>query len=70
MRVRGLYNVGRAAICIVLRIQHCWATLRRSQNKRNFERCWFKSLTGVKLCTTTPNDTQQHATGCAKGRKM
>ena len=29
-----------------------------------------KSFTGFKLFTTTPNSTQQHATGCANGRKM
>ena len=25
--------------------------------------CQFKSLTSFKLCKTTPNNTQQHATG-------
>ena len=29
-----------------------------------------KSLTGFKLCATTPNNTQQHAAGCAKERSM
>ena len=29
-----------------------------------------KSLTGFKLCATTSNNTQQHATGCANGRNM
>ena len=33
------------------RIQNCCATLRRSRNNRNVGRCWFKSLTGFKLCT-------------------
>ena len=32
---------------------YCWATLRRSQNKRNVGSCWLKSLTGFKLCATT-----------------
>ena len=41
------------------RIQHCCATLRRSQNKRNVESCWLKSLTGFKLCATTSNNMQQ-----------
>ena len=27
-----------------------------------------KSLTGFKLCATTPNDTQQHATECENRR--
>ena len=29
-----------------------------------------KSLTGFKVCATTPNNTQQHAIGCATGRNM
>ena len=29
-----------------------------------------KSLTGFKLCKTTPNNIQQQATGCANGRNM
>ena len=29
-----------------------------------------KRLTGFKLCSTTPHNTQQHATGCANGRNM
>jgi len=28
------------------------------------------SLTGFKLCGTTPNNMQQHATGCANGHNM
>ena len=45
-------------------IQHCFATLRRSRNKRNIGKgiCWLKLLTGFKLCGTTPNNTQQHTT--------
>ena len=64
--VRGPNNVGRA----VQRIQHCCATLRRSRNKTNVGSCWLKSLTGFKLCATTRNNIQQHATGCANGRYM
>ena len=52
------------------RIQHCCATLRRSGNKRNVGSCWLKSLTGFKLCATTRNNIQQHATGCANRRNM
>ena len=40
------------------RIQHCWATLRWSRNKRNVESCWLKSFTGLKAYTTTPNKQQ------------
>ena len=53
MRVRGPNNVGRAA----KQIQHCWATLRWKLR--------VKSLTGFKLCATTPH---KHVTGCANGR--
>ena len=52
------------------RIQHCCATLRRSRNKRTVGSCWLKSLTGFKLCATTRNNIQQHATGCVNGRNM
>ena len=52
------------------RIQHCCAKLWRSRNKRNVGSCWLKSLTGFKLCATTLNNIQQHATGCANGRTM
>ena len=52
------------------RIQHCCATLRWSRNKRNVGSCWLKSLTGFKLCATTRNKIQQHATGCANGPNM
>ena len=44
------------------RIQHCCTTLRRSRNKRNVGSSWLKSLTGFKLCATTSNNIQQHAT--------
>ena len=59
--------------------QQCWkscaigsnivalATPRRSRSKRNVGSCWLRSLTSLKLCATTPNNTQQHATGCANG---
>ena len=40
------------------RIRHCYATLRQARNKRNVGSCWFKSLTGSKLCSTTPNHSQ------------
>ena len=53
MRVRGPNNVGRAA----KQIQHCCATLRWKLR--------VKSLTGFKLCATTP---YKHVTGCANGR--
>ena len=29
-----------------------------------------KRLTGFKLCALIPNNTQQHATGCANGHNM
>ena len=59
MRVRGPNNVGGAKEELCKRIQHCCATLRRSRNGRNVGSCWFKGLTGFKLCATTPNNMQQ-----------
>ena len=60
MRMRGHNNnVGRGVKMDPILIQH-----RRSWNKRNIGTgsCWLKSLTGFKLCVTTPNNTQQHTT--------
>ena len=34
------------------------------------ESCWLRSLIGFKLCATTPNNTQQHATGCETDANM
>ena len=51
-------------------LQHCCATLKWSRKKRNVGSCWLKSLTSFKLRATTPDNTQKHATGCAKGRMI
>ena len=58
MRVGGPSNVGRAVQTVP------------SKDKRNVGSCWLESLTGFKLCATTPNmnNTEQHATACANGR--
>ena len=47
----------------------------RANGHRNAGSCCVrlhraKSLTGFKLCAATPNNIQQHATGCANGRNM
>ena len=55
MCVRGPNNVERA----VQTDPTFLLSLRRSQNKGNFGSCWLKSITGFKLCATTPNN---HAT--------
>ena len=55
MWVRGPNNVRRS----VQRIQHCCAALRRSRSKRKVGSRWLKSLNGLKLCATTPNNMQQ-----------
>ena len=57
MRMRGPNSFERA-----VQTQHCCAKLRRSGNKRNLGIFWLKSLTGLKLCATIPNNTQQQAT--------
>ena len=67
-------NVGSCWIACVLavvckRMQHCCATLRRSRSKRNVGSFWLKSVTGFKLCATTRNNIQQHATR-SNGRNM
>ena len=67
MGVHWPNNVERA---VQTGIQHCCVTLRRSRNKWHVGSCWFKSLTGFKFCATTPNNKQQHATGCANGYNM
>ena len=54
MRVRGPDNVGRA-----VRTDPSYGD--HGKKKRNFGSCLLKSLTGYKLCATTPN--RQHATG-------
>ena len=52
------------------------ATIVPENGRNNSQQCCVplhgvKSLTGgFKLCATTPNNTQQHATGCANGRNM
>ena len=56
---------------LLLKLPSYWcAMLRRSRNQRNVGSCWLKSLTGFKLCATTRNKIQQHATGRANGRNM
>ena len=47
-------------------IQHCWSML----GVVAFLLDKAKSLTGFKLCAITPNNLQQHATGCANRRNM
>ena len=55
MRMLDTNNVERAAQTNPTLLQ----TLRPSRNKRNTESCWLNSLTGFKLCATTPNNTHQ-----------
>ena len=50
-------------------------TLRATCKRANNSQCFVclhgaKSLTGFRLCATTPNNTQQHATGCANGHNL
>ena len=57
MRVRGPNNVGRA-----VRMDPSYGDHGKKK------KCLLKSLTGCKLCATTPN--RQHAIRCAKGRNV
>ena len=57
MLVRGPNYIGRA--------------VQTEQNKRNVASCWrisdrFQTMRN----NLAPNNTQQHATGCANGRNM
>ena len=57
--------------------QQCW---KSSANGSNIvaaiteqKKCWellAENLTGFKVCETTRNNIQQHATECANGRNM
>ena len=54
-RVRRRFHEANIVGVPCKRPQHCCATLRRSQNKRNVGTCWAKSLTGFKLYATSAN---------------
>ena len=58
---RALSRVQTDATLLANNSQHCWELLNLYV---------AKSLTGFKLCTTTCNNIQQHATGCTNGRNM
>ena len=66
MRVRGPITVCRAVQTDPTLLRYAL----ESQNKRNVGSFWLKCLTGFKVCATTPNNMQHHATGCANGRNM
>ena len=61
MFVRSPNNVGRAVQTDPTLPRYASAI----KEQKKFYSCWLKSLTGFKLCAATPNNTQQHATGCA-----
>ena len=63
MRVRGPNNVGRA-----VRTDPSYGDHGKKKEILGLVCLLIKSLTGCKLCATTPN--RQHATGCAKGRNV
>ena len=64
--------------CIVGRIQPislCKPCVMSVRGPNNVGRtvvgsCWLKKLTGFRLCATTHNNIQQHATGCANECNM
>ena len=51
------------------RNQHCWATLRRSRNKRNVGNCLLKSLTSFRLRATTCNRVCKRTSHCLRARR-
>ena len=62
MHVRVPNNYGKAVQTAPTLLRYASAIMEQMLRS-----CWLKSLTGFKLCATTPNNTQQHATGCANG---
>ena len=55
--------------------QKCWKNCENGSNIvalrfGDHETTEMLGVIGSKLCATTPNNTQQHATGCANGRNM
>ena len=57
MRMRGPNNVGKAVQTDTTLLRYASAIMEQ----KNVGSCWFKSLTGFKLCTTTRNNFQQGA---------
>ena len=66
MSVRGPNNVGRTVETDPTLLRYASAIM---EQKKCWE-FWLKSFTGFKLCATTRNNIQQHATGCANGHNM
>ena len=62
MPLCGLTTVRRAVETNLTKLRY--ASAITEQNKRNVRSCWLTSLTGLKFCASTPNNTQHHATGC------
>ena len=57
-RVRRRFHEANIVVIPCQRLQHCCATLRRSQNKRYISTCCAKNLTGFKLYATSANKCQ------------
>ena len=66
MRVCGSNNVGRAVQTDPTLLRYASAITEQKKCRV----CWLKSLTGFKFCATTPDNIEQHATGCANGHNM
>ena len=66
MSLRGPNNVGRA-------VQTDPTLLRYASAITEQKKCWellAEKFDRFQNCTTTRNDIQKHATGCAKGHNM
>ena len=50
--------------------QHCWPGPTNNVKSCCVRLHLTKRSTGFKLCATTPNNTQQHKTGCVNGHNM
>ena len=69
MQVRGPKNVERAVQMDPISTLLRYASAITEQKKMSGV-VGSKSLTAFERCTTTPNNTRQHATWCANGRNM
>ena len=66
MRVRGPDNAERAVQTDPTLLRYASAITEQKKCREPLA----QSLTSFKLCETTPNNSQQHATRCVNGRNM
>jgi len=70
MRVRGPNKVERAVQTDPTLLRYASAITEQTKGWELLAQNKNKSLICFKLCATTPNHTQQHATGCETDANM